>query len=147
MTTAKWGAPEAATTILGSGLNSLADGAYSALGTEVDNETDRYLYGNFELNLASLSPTTGAYVALYLVPSVDGTNYPDVSNTRPPGEEYRVGTFTIDTTATSTSLHTATNILIPPFKFKCMVLNECNVALNATGNSVDIRRHNTVSVA
>lgn len=67
------------TVVATTGLNNLAAGGYSGVLTEVDNATDRYLYGILQLLLgADLTCAVGSpYAAAFLIPSYDGTNYPN----------------------------------------------------------------------
>jgi len=68
-----------AATVLTTELNSLAGSAVSALSAAQDNDTagTRDLYAQAEIYIAAQASNraAGAYVALYLVPELDGTNY------------------------------------------------------------------------
>jgi hypothetical protein len=143
-TTAKWVAPDTLTSILTTELNSLANAGLSALGTEVNNETDLAIYGDFELVLASLTPTGTPYVALYLVPAVDNTpTYPDTAASFLP--IYLATQFPLATGAAA-KRSTIVNIPIPPLKFKVLIENRTGVAFAASGNTLKIRKHNEQSV-
>lgn len=145
MTTQKWLAPEAIQSALTTELNSLADGAYSAASAAIDNAADLYQFMSLELNLASLTPTTSPYVAIYLLPSVDGTNYVDGGGSVAPPANTLIAVFDLSTSA-GVKWRAATNILIPPLKFKLVLLNEANVALAASGNTLKYRRYGIESV-
>lgn len=138
----KWKAPETIATALDTQLNSLADASQSAASAVIDNETDLYQYINLELVLASLTPTGTPYCLVYLIASLDGTNYEDLT-TSAKGAVIATLTFS---TATAAKRITQKNILIPPLKFKLAVENRAGVAFAASGNTLKYRRHNEQSV-
>src|SRR5512135_1438580 len=78
VTTFKWLAGEGAQSALTTGLDSLGDGN-TALSTAVDNLTDLYEYIDLELYLASFATGAAPYVSVWVLYSVDGTNYEDGS--------------------------------------------------------------------
>ncbi len=135
-------------TALTTDLNSLANGSASALSAEIDNSTTKYLYANMELNLASLTPTAGGYVALYLVPAVDGTpTYPTFDTGASPGtanNNYFVGSFTTKAAAAAQRI-VMREIQLPPGKYKLAVYNGSGAALAASGNTLSWRPYNTAS--
>ncbi len=125
----------------------LANGSTSALSAEIDNSTTKYLYADMELNLASLTPTSGGYVALYLVPTVDGTNYPLFDTGASPGtanNNYFVGSFTTKAAAAAQRI-VMREIQLPPGKYKLAVYNGAGVALASSGNTLSWRPYNTAS--
>jgi hypothetical protein len=137
----------AAATALTTDLNSLANGSTSALSAEIDNSTTKYLYADMELYLASLTPTAGGFVALYLVPSVDGTNYPLFDTGASPGaanNNYFVGSFSTKAAAAAQRI-AMREIQLPPGKYKLAVYNGAGVALAASGNTLSWRPYNTAS--
>ncbi len=113
------------TALSGSEINSLASGSASVLSAEIDNSTTKYLYADMELNLASLDPVAGGYVALYLVPSVDGANWPLWDDGASPG--------------------TANNNYFVGGKYKFAVYNGAGVALASADNTLSWRPFNTAS--
>lgn len=131
----KWNTPAGATTILSTELNSLADGGMTAASTAVTSNVD--IYVDIEVNLASLSPASGAYVALYIAEAVDGTNYP-----APSAADMQLSTtqllcvIPIGTTASTAQRVAARNVVIPPGNFKIYLVNHAGVALGASGNTV-----------
>lgn len=131
----KWNTPAGATTILSTELNSLGSGSMSAASTAVTSSVD--IYVDIEVNLASLSPGSGAYVALYIAEAVDGTNYP-----APSAADMRLSTtqllcvIPIGTTASTAQRVAARNVVIPPGNFKIYLDNQTGAALNASGNTV-----------
>src|SRR5690242_11225523 len=112
-TTTKWVAPEATATALTTELNSLANGSQSAVSTAIDNETDLYQYVSLELVLASLTPTGTPYCSVYLVASLDGTNYEDLTTS---ASHAVIATFPMSTAVAAKRI-VVKNLLIPPLKF------------------------------
>lgn len=140
MATVSWAAPESIATALDTGLNSLASND-SQISAAIDNETDKYLYLNLELVLASLTPATVPYVALYALYSLDGTNYQDGSDTVIPQPNALLCVLALSTSTGAKRL-VAANLPIAPLKFKLVLENQANVALAASGNTLKYRRHN-----
>ena len=128
---------------------SLAQLAYTAVSgaTEYNNESGLNLFADFAIACSSGSPSGNGYVALYIVPEVDG-NYPltPVQGTVSPGEGYLVGVFPLNNTATTgtvTIRGAATNVPIPPQKFKCAIGNFSGMTFSAAGtHTVGIYPHN-----
>jgi hypothetical protein len=136
--------PAASANKLTTELNSLADGNVCALGSEIDNSTNQHLYGDFQLDLASLTiSSTSAYVDLYLVPTVDGTNYPDWSSGAVANyhQAYRAGTFLVKAVSATTARANAQEVRIPPGKFKPAVRNGTGAAFASSGNTVAMRSY------
>lgn len=123
--------------VLTTELNSLADGAYSALGTEIDNTSGLHKYGWLEINLASLNPTTSPYILLFMVPALDGTNYPDAPSSTNPGLQYLVAQVNVATGSATKRIATG-KFELPPAKIKFALFNDVNVAFGATGNTVTL---------
>lgn len=135
-----WAAPRTADSIGGSAFNSLADAA-GALSSEVDNSTDRDMFGDLELTQggAVTSSGTDARVDVFLIPCPDGTTYPD-----PPGStaanvpgSYFVGSMSsVDAVGTPAAVSFTRGVLrqitLPPFKFKILLVNELGAAFNAS---------------
>ena len=138
----KW---EAASTsrgnVLTTELNALANGAYSAVGTEIDNSTNLDQWGSLEVNLASLTPTAGAYLQLFLSQAVGGTNYEDPASSTNPGYQMSVAVVSLATGA-ATKWVTTPFFRLPPTKFKFVLLNGAGAALGASGNTVTLYTNN-----
>lgn len=133
----KWNAPSATTTVLSTGLNSLANNTMSAASSTITNNTNLDIYVDIEVALNTLSPTTGAYVALYIWESIDGTNFPAQSDA-----DLRLTTtqllctVPIGTTASTAQRVAVRNVVIPPGQFQIKLDNQTGVALNAATNTV-----------
>ena len=134
MATVKW-SPASITSLLTTELNSLASGAYSALGTEYDNTSGLYLYADFQLDVTfGSSPTVNTPIMLYLVPKTDGTNYNFGSSSNGWAGFVRGGWQMIATT--NQQLLTIQGIPIPPLKFKAQIYNGTNQSFPASGTTV-----------
>lgn len=137
MSTIKWEAPGSIQTILGSGLNSLADGANeTSPSISNDQAAELNLYMMLELYLAAPSTrASDARVDLYLLPTVDGTNYAMGSDSIDPSPANWVGQFIppADTTAVYLVIQ---KIEIPPVDFKLLLINETGVAFASSGNTL-----------
>lgn len=133
----KWNAPSATSTILSTELNSLGNNTMTAASPAIANQTNLDIYVDIEVNLASLSPSAGAYVSLYILEAVDGTNYPAQSDadTRLTSTQL-LCVVPIGTTAATAQRVAVRNVVIPPGSFKIKLDNQTGVALNATGNTV-----------
>lgn len=129
------------TAIADTSLNALASGSY-ALGAAINNtptDGSTISYDLADLTITLSSAVTNASgtpnIAVWILPAVDGTNYPT-----PPGSSagaappYLSYTFQqLASTATTTIV--CPNIPIPPYNFKVMVQNNLGVALPSTNTS------------
>lgn len=127
--------------VLTTELNSLADNAYSAFGTALDNAANKDQSFVAEINLASLNPTTGAFVTLFAVPSYEGTNYADAPSSTNPGRNMIAAQVDVATGSAAKVVNTPP-FALPPFKHKFVLRNDTNVTLGASGNTVKIRSFN-----
>lgn len=129
------------TAVAGTSMNALADGAY-ALGSAINNipaagTTISYDMGDLAIGLSS-AVTAGSgspYIAVWILPAVDGTNYPSPpggsAGNAPAGLSY---TFPM-VASVSTQYIVCPNIPIPPYNFKVMILNKLGVAFPSTNTS------------
>lgn len=129
--------------VLTTELNSLADGTVTALGSQVDNTTNLDMVVDFQLDLASLTiSSANAYVNVYIVPTIDGTNYPDSVTTYANFMAgYLVGSIPVKAVSATTARATLTGILIGPGKFKVAVRSMLGVSMAASGNTLGIRAY------
>lgn len=104
-------------------ISSLVNDEWSDLTDEIDNSSVKYLFADFDLSVTfgTTAATQGETISLYLVPSVDGTNYPDwvggAAVDEAQNEQYFVGSFTVDA-GTSAQRHALRGVSLPPGKFK-----------------------------
>ncbi len=109
MATVKWAA--AATTrgtVLTTQLNSLANNARSAAGTEIDNGTNLDTHAVLELDVTFGSAPTATLpiVNFYLVKAIDGTQYADGSASADPGPETKIIDLTVNKVTTAQNKQT-----------------------------------------
>ena len=139
------GYKEAAQTALSTGLNSLADATWASLSSAIDNSTSKYMMMDIEVVLASAAFTgADSAVEIYVVPSVDDTNYPTFQESGTADEQennqYYVGSVTT-TGATAAQRMVLRNVACPNGLFKIGIRNQTGVAFAASGNTVKYRRH------
>lgn len=137
-----WSDYPAATTYLSTELNALADGG-NDLGAAIDNTANGDMYMDLELYLAEQGAArdSGAYVALYILPSVDGTNYCYGGDSLDPPASASRGNFPFDAVVTA-RYSTLTHILLPAGKFKMLVMNETGENFAGTGNTLKYTVYN-----
>lgn len=129
----------------GQDLNSLSDDEWTDLSDEIDNSTNLYALVDLEINLASAAFTgSDSMLEVYLVPTVDGTNYPNwtgnVTSEEQENRQYFVGAVTTSG-ATEAQLMVLRDIPLPNGKYKWGFRNRAGVATAASGNSADWRPH------
>ncbi len=133
-----WQTPAAIVTYLSTELNALANAA-RVVGAAIDNRTTRYKYMMLEHYVgAQTARSAGAYVSVYLLASVDATNYPYGATNRQPSPDNLVKCFALDAAVTA-SYSIAPCILIPPLLFILIIENNTGQAYTATGNTVKYR--------
>lgn len=135
-TTFKWVAPTSRGNQLTTELNALANGGFSAVGPAYDNTTNLDEWGACDITLASLNPTAGAYLQLFIAVSLDGTTYEDAPSSTNPGSHQLVATVSLTTGASAKRVQTKDLFRLPPAKFKFVLKNAAGVALGATLNTV-----------
>ena len=119
-------------------LNALANAAASAAGSAQDNTTNLDLWGDFELAVTfGSNPTAASTIDLYLIASVDGTNYAD-SAVLP--VTALVGSFVLRAVTTAQLVHVLRVPLLPG-KFKMAVLNNSGQSFPASGSTVKMRTY------
>jgi hypothetical protein len=138
----KWSDPVAEAEILGTELNALADNA-RAITAAIDNETNKHRFASFELNLAAQGSarSSGAYVALYIVTSVDGSSFQYGDGSTSPPANSLVATMPLDA-ATNARVQNANLIPLPPLQLKVIAENRTGQAFAATLSTIDITYYN-----
>lgn len=136
-------------TALSTGLNSLAD-AGRAISSAIDNDAGLDLYCDLELAIAytSSAPSAGVKVAeVYLLPTVDGTNFAEGGTSLTPQKSLLVAAFESRNGSTSAVEYlTASGIPLPPRDFKLLLVNTSGKTLHATLNTLKIRPYKLQAV-
>lgn len=134
----------------GQSLDSLTDNEFTDLSDEIDNTTNLYMFADFELVLGSAAFTgADSGIALYLIPTVDGTNYPTWTGNGTSDEQENDGFFVgfVPTTGTTAAQRaTLRDVDLPSGKWKLACRNRGNVTLAASGNTLKWRPHSVSSV-
>jgi hypothetical protein len=130
---------------VGTELNSLANGGFSAVSGIYDNTTNLDEWAAFVIDLASLTPTTGAYLQIFLIDSLDGTNFEDAASTTNPGIQQLVATVSLNVSASVKRAITAP-FRLPPGKMKWVVKNSAGVAFAASANTAKLFTSNEQGV-
>lgn len=138
-------AASATTSLMSTELNSLANAGTALGSTVLDNSTGLYLFLNAQLNVTfGSAPTAGNTVDLYLVPSLDGTNYSDTATT--PNQLY-AGSFPLRAVTTAQKvIMLPAGVMLGPFKYKPFIVNNSGVAFPASGSTLDVYRYNQQAV-
>ena len=133
----------------GQSLDSLTDNEFTDLGDEIDNSTDLRMFADVELVLGSAAFTgTDSGIELYLIPCVDGTNYPTWTGNGTADEQENNGFFVgfmALTGTTAAQRATLREIELPSGKYKFACRNRGNVTLAASGNSLKWRPHSVAA--
>jgi len=132
-------------TLLDTELNSLANNDAALDSAEYDNATNLYEFAAFELYVDFVSaPTAGPTIELYMIPSLDGTNYGDGDGTPLAQINTFVGAFDVRATTAAMRL----NLAIPsamgapnlapllPVKYKALIYNKSGQAFPASGSTL-----------
>lgn len=130
-----WDAYPGATTYLSTELNSLADGA-NKLGAAIDDSTDLNMLMAVQVYLATQGSArdSDARIEMYLLQSVDGTNYTYGDDSTDPPKSAFCQSFPFDAAVTARYVCIKD---IPVYgKFKMLFMNETGPALAASGNLV-----------
>lgn len=131
------------TSVLSTGLNSLADDS-GALATAVDN-SDGDFWGAWELylNTVDLSAQDNPAVYVYLVRSIDGsTNYEDGGSSIEPAKKPDI-IFALRE-VNSTQRVIVDNVFFPQDS-KPLLFNKTGAALNAIGNTLKYAEYSSES--
>lgn len=126
----------------GQSLDLAADNEWTNLSDEIDNSTNKYLFVDLEINLTSAAFSgTSSGIEVYLVPSVNGTFYPNwtgnVTTDEQENQIHFVG-FVPTSGATGAQRLVLRGVALPPGKYKWGFRNRGGVSLSSN-NSVQWR--------
>ena len=148
-TESKWEVPASIATVswASGDINSLADGA-NALSAKIDNVADgeNELFISLELYLAAQgsSRDADARCEIYVLFSVDDTNFDMGDNMFDPRPESLIAVMSFPATTTA-RYRTAVNLPLGPYDFKLLIMNETGQALAASNNTLKYRLHSAES--
>ena len=132
----------------GQSLTSLTNDEYTDLSDEIDNSTNKYYMVDLDIVLGSAAFTgTDSGIEIYLIPSVDGTNYPTWTGNGTTDEQENNGFYAGFATTTGTTAAqrmTVRDIEIPNGKYKWGFRNRGNVTLASSGNTISWRPHSLI---
>jgi hypothetical protein len=139
--TIRWSSLAAPVAVLGAELNDLFPDAYSPPSAPVDNGADRHLYGDFELTVSfDWPPAAGGSLGLYLVASLDGSNYADGGDgVAPPPSAWR-GAFLLRSVPGAQRVHIH-GVVLPPAPFRCVIQNATDQVVPAGAATVRLYRY------
>lgn len=133
-------------TIMSTALNALAASTGAVLSPAIVNDPEFDLLGDFELAVTyAVAPTAGGLVKLYVVRTVDGTNYEDGSTAVIFPQNGYVGAFVVRNVGTLQRM-VLPEVSIPPDDFKILLVNEANQAFTASGHTLKARLYKYQSV-
>ncbi len=119
-------------TVLTTGLNSLAAATQSAAGSAIDNSANLDAQGKAVISLTyNVGPSDGASVTLWAISAPDGTNYCDAVSAIP---------LAVVPVALGTSAQLLETPMfdLPPGKVKFLLTNNGDQALVSSGNTVTL---------
>lgn len=133
----------------GQTLDSLTDNEYTDASDAIDNSSNLYLFADIEIVLGSAAFTgTDSAIEVYLIPSVDGTNYANwTGNGTSDEQENDTHYVGVVSTSGSTAAQRLVlrNIALPNGLYKYALRNRGNVTLASSGNTVKWRPYNYAS--
>jgi hypothetical protein len=115
-------------------LNSIADGV-SVIGAAIDCQLYTNMVVALQLAEQGIARSSGAYVSLYAIPSIDGTNYSYGSASLMPSSTHRIRSFELDATVTARYVISPSITLLPGY-YKLLVTNKTGQAFAASGNKL-----------
>lgn len=132
----------------GQDIDSATDNEWTDLSDEIDNSTNKYILADLYFDMGSAAFTgTDSQIEIYLIPSVDGTNYPtwtgNVTTDEQENDIFFVGAVTT-TGTTAVQDMTYRSISLPNGKYKWGFRNRGGVTLSAT-NTIYWRPHQFTS--
>jgi len=139
MATIEYGAYGTIATVLSTELNSLANGA-RAISSAITGGQE--LWDDLELVVTyGTNPTAGSVVEVYLIPSVDDTNYSDGDASIVPGFSMLVGYFPLRAVTSAQRPAGIRGVVLTPGKWKYLVANLSGQTMAATGNTLKRRMY------
>ena len=121
-------------------IDSLLDNEWTDLSDEIDNSSTKYMMADLRLVLGSAAFTgTDSAIEIYLIPSIDDTNYPDwtgnVATDEQENNKHFIGSLTTSG-ATEAQDMALRSVALPNGKFKFGIRSRAGVTLNSAGNDL-----------
>lgn len=122
----------------GTTLTSLANNGFTSLSDEIDNSTNKYAFADIYVELGSAAFTANSTFEIYIVPTVDGTNYPTwTTGTSDETENFNHFVASVFTSGgTAAQKMVVTDLPLPNGKFKFAFRNKGGVTLASSANTV-----------
>lgn len=127
-------------------IDSLTDNEWTDLSDEVDNSTNKYAFADIDLVLGSAAFTgADAGVEVYVIQTVDGTNYPDWTGNTTSDAPEQANYYAVflplkaATAARRVMSSSQAPISLPQGKFKFGIRSRANVTLASSGNTLYFR--------
>lgn len=124
-------------------IDSLTDNEWTDLSDEIDNSSNKYAYADLDLALGSAAFTgSDSGIEVYIVPTIDGTNYPDWSGNAttdaPEQAHYYVAFLPLKAATAARRVVSSSQaaIELPQGKFKFGIRSRANVTLASSGNTL-----------
>jgi len=138
MATEKWDGFTSRGNVLATELDALANNGRSAAGAEIDNGTNKDVYGQLELRVTfGTAPVAGGFVEIYMVNALDGTNYEDGSNSVDPGTHKLVDRIPVRAVTTAQRLKGRLLPLLPA-KTRFLLLNSAGQAFPPSDSTLTL---------
>lgn len=130
------------TSVLTTGLNSLADQTMSAAGTAFDNHTNLDLLCDIQVTIATQGSAraAGATVEVYMLYSFDNSTFDGLLR----GVSALVAVVSLDA-ATTSRIRTIVDVPLSPGYIKFALFNNTGQALAASANTVIIDPHSVLT--
>ena len=137
-----WSTPAAIQTPLSTGLNALAN---NARAVSASISSTRAQYADVELLVTyGVAPSATGFVALYLCPALDDTNFPDGDASVAPAPNLQVGTCALRAVTTAQRV-VVRQVVLPPVAYRWVVWNLAGQAMAASGNTLRTRTYSPES--
>ena len=127
-----------------SSLVSLADTSYVLSSTVIDNRetagtTVSYDLADLQIVFGTAyTPVSGGYIAISMIDTIDGTNYPSPPTSSTAGPVYMEQTFPLK--AVSTTVLLFRDLIIRPYQFKILIGQRSGAAFPAGTITATLQR-------
>ncbi len=124
-------------------LASLASDEYTDPSDAIDNSTNKYAFMDWEFVCTAVNFVSPASIRLYVLPSLDGTNYAqwdgNVATDVEENEQYFADSCILNPGNNAQRHVRDSGILVPRGLFKVAVRNKGGIALAASGSTLKLR--------